>query len=98
MSLGYVKQHAVGFMHTKIQVPTSHTSREQLIIQVCKHYVVHKFQPNDNYALFTPTLRYQEQYKLLVHPPGFARVRPPPPPVREAASYINLQHPSNQTG
>jgi hypothetical protein len=28
MSLGYVKQHAVGYMHTKIQLPTSHTSGE----------------------------------------------------------------------
>jgi hypothetical protein len=28
MRLGYVKQHATGFMHAKIQLPTSHTNRE----------------------------------------------------------------------
>jgi hypothetical protein len=33
MNLGYVKQHAVGLMHTQIQLPTSHTSKEQLVIQ-----------------------------------------------------------------
>jgi hypothetical protein len=28
MSLGHVKQHDVGFMHTKIQLTNSHASRE----------------------------------------------------------------------